>query len=279
MIVDQSRAISIDLNNTLRRGSACLELGRREPGRRALSLLFILLTLFLAPSAQAQEVYDPWEGMNRGIFWVNNKVDINLIEPIAKGYRWVLPQRARTGVTNFFRNLGYPVYLVSDLIQLDLTAAGKHTARFVVNTTLGVGGLMDIAGKNGLKHEVSDFGLALARWGVPDGPYFVIPFVGPSNVRDTLGFAVDRFLLHPSAIIGYASDADSSTEIGMGLTALEVINTRARLVDAIQSARDASVDYYSFVQGAYQQSREHEIKGLTLSEDDEFEDDFTVEAD
>jgi len=206
------------------------------------------------------EVWDPIEPVNRGIFWFNDRLDRNLLEPIAEGYDYIFPGFVKKGVKNFFINLRYPQYLLSDLIQFKFDQAGVHTGRFILNTTLGVGGLNDIAENTfGLEHHYEDFGTALGYHGVGEGPYLMLPLLGPSNVRDTIGEVVDG-AVNPVAILGYTDlDEDTVFAVDAGLRVLNIVNTRARLIEAVKTARESSVDYYLFVRSAFHQRRQGDI--------------------
>ena len=222
-------------------------------------LQFALMALCLLPYVAAaqsdSEVRDPLEKMNRGIFWFNDKADVYVIEPVARGYRYVMPNPLETGVHNFFNNLRYPVYLVSDLLQFKFTQMLEHTGRFVVNSTVGVAGLIDVGKHVGLPDHEEDFAIALAYHGVPPGPYLVLPFLGPSNLRDAVGLLADA-VLNPFYWVGRTDlHDDAQNALIYGSTALKAIDTRARLLDAVETAKESSVDYYLFVQGAYYQYR------------------------
>lgn len=203
----------------------------------------------------AAQVSDPLEGMNRGIFWFNDKLDVFILEPVARGYD-TFPKPVKDGVHNFFINIRSPIYVVSDLVQLKFSEAGNHTGRFLINSTIGVLGLIDVAKSFGMEHESEDFGVALGYHGVGEGPYIVLPLLGPSNLRDLFGRVVDIFL-NPI----YYADAisDSGTEISYGLTAVEAIDDRSNLLEAVESAKEASVDYYSFVKNSFHQHRQNLI--------------------
>ena len=202
-----------------------------------------------------EEVHDPLEKMNRGIFWFNDKADVYVFEPIAKGYDYITPNRVQHSVTNFFHNLRYPRYLVSDLVQFKFSQALEHTGRFLVNSTAGGLGLFDVASDMGLPENEEDFGLALAHHGVGPGAYVVLPVLGPSNVRDTVGTVVD-FFLDPFVIFGFTNvRAGIQDPIIYGAYGLKLVNTRAELLDAVDTAKSSSLDYYLFVQGAYYQHR------------------------
>ena len=221
-----------------------------------LSLHFVVAPALYTTEARAQEeVCDPLEDMNRGIFWFNDKADRYVLEPVARGYDWAMPDRAQRSVSNFFRNLRYPRYLVSDIVALEFGQALKHTGRFFVNTTFGVLGLFDVATDWGLPENENDFGLALASHGVGPGAYLMLPVMGPSNVRDAVGSAVD-FVLDPFTILGFTDvRAGIVDPVSIGATGVKTVNTRSSLIEAIDTARESSLDYYLFVQGAYYQHR------------------------
>ena len=234
----------------------------------------ILLYLFCSPAfAIAQQVHDPLEDFNRHIFWFNEQADHYVFEPVSTGYTKVVPSGVRRSVGNFFSNLSYPIRLVSDLVQLKFEQAGTHTGRFLINSTIGVAGLFDPAKSFGLEPHTEDFGSALGYWGVGEGPYLVLPFLGPSNSRDFVGSAVDYFL-HPFVWIGldssYHHDVDN---VIYGATAVDVVDLRASLQSAIDAGKEASTDYYSFVRGAYHQRRQGIIYDGNAPEADPFQDD------
>ncbi len=242
--------------------------------RLSLFSLLVCSLFLIATSVSAQEeVSDPLEGMNRGIFWLNDKLDRYVLEPVADGYDYVTPNFVQDGISNFFSNLRYPSLLLSDLIQLKFDQVATHTGRFVLNSTVGLGGLIDVASEVGLEEHDEDFGTALGHYGVPAGPYLVLPILGPSNFRDGFGRLVDN-LLDPLAWIAFSTASDSDAEwITFGAASLKVINTRAELDEAIEAARDASVDYYLFTQSAYYQYRDSVIHDKASTEDDPFADD------
>lgn len=202
-----------------------------------------------------QEIWDPLEGWNRGVFAVNDTLDVYLLEPIARGYDYVVPEVVQTGIGNFFENLGYPSYLVSDVVQLKFGQAAHHTGRFLVNTTAGLLGFIDVAKDLGLEAHKEDFGIALAYHGVPAGPYIVLPLFGPSNLRDGIGRLVDLFL-DPVFYLAYTDVDDTTvTAITFGLAGVRIVDQRAGLLEAVESGKESSLDYYTFVQSSYYQYR------------------------
>ena len=191
---------------------------------------------------------DPIEGFNRKMFWFNDKVDEWVLEPTATGWKFITPRRGRACVSNFFGNLRFPIVAMNDLLQGKFVDSASDVGRFLVNTTVGVAGLFDPATRFGLERHNEDFGQTLGVWGLSPGPYLVIPLLGPSNPRDLLGFGVDyAFSVTPFFIDEY---------ILIGVRALDIVNERALVLEEIRDAKEAALDYYSFVRDAYAQRRE-----------------------
>ncbi len=221
---------------------------------RILTLLFSI-TLVAFP-VQAQEVSDPFESVNRKVFWFNNQLDNYILEPVSKAYTWALPKPVRSSVRNFFSNLEYPIHLVSNLSQGKLDQVGNDTGRFLINSTFGILGLFDVAEKVGFEYHEEDFGTALGHWGLDGGPYLMLPLLGPSNVRDFTGTVVDYFL-HPLNWAQLDSSLSDDVDYSLiGVSVIQVVDTRSSLQQAIEAAKEASVDYYSFVKNAHHQRRQ-----------------------
>ena len=200
--------------------------------------------LLLTGAVQAQTA-DPWRQTNERIFQFNDYFDTILVRPIAQTYTTVLPRVVRQGIGNFFSNINDINVLVNDILQLKLADAASDSGRLLVNTTLGVGGIMDVATDLGLRKNQEDFGQTLGKWGVGSGPYVVLPVFGSSNVRDSFGLVLDT-LFNP---IQYAD-----SEIKIPLFLMDEINNRANLL-----ALDELVtgNRYLFVREAYNQNREY----------------------
>jgi len=198
-----------------------------------------------------QEKVDPWEGTNRKVFAFNEALDIHALEPVAREWDKIIPNQVQEWLTNFRSNLHYPIVFINDLFQAKAKAAAVETGRFLVNTTLGFGGLFDPATSWGLPRREQDFGLTLGHWGVDSGRFLVIPLLGPSTLRDLSGGVVD-------AGLGVASlgPITAGWYITAPLRAVQVINTRAAYLDIVAENRRAALDYYSFVRDAYLQHRE-----------------------
>lgn len=236
----------------------------------ASSLLFIC-SLFSTAHTLAEDVYDPIEPANRGVFWVNDKFDRWILSPLADTYDFLLPNFAQKSVRNFFLNLRYPSYLISDLIQLKFKQAGSHSARFLLNSTIGAAGLLDVATDWGFPDHYEDFGTALGHYGIGTGPYLVLPLLGPSNVRDGIGEVVDVFL-NPLFYVGSLNlKQREENAIQFGLLGLNFVQTRDHYREAIDSARAASLDFYIFSRQSYAQLRNNQISDGTTDAESEIE--------
>jgi phospholipid-binding lipoprotein MlaA len=211
---------------------------------------------------------DPWERMNRGTFRFNEGADRWVIEPVAKGMDFVLPDPVERSIRKFFDNSMIPVHFANALLQFKPVSAVEDLARFVVNTTIGIAGFFDPATDFGLEAHREDFGQTLGYWGVPPGPYLVLPILGPSNPRDTFGWIADQAsLVYPWFIPFYASSA-----IGVG----DKLNLRSLALDEIEAERKAALDYYVAVRNAYMSYRENQIRD---QEEDEADDDDLYDFD
>jgi phospholipid-binding lipoprotein MlaA len=197
---------------------------------------------------------DPWEDFNRNMYGVNDAADKAVLEPVARGYRAVAPQFVRTGVSNFLHNLGAPVILVNDVLQGEIGRAGVTVARFGINSTLGVLGLLDPATDFGFQRHDDDFGQTLAVWGVGPGPYLFVPLLGPTTVRDGAGHLVDLAFDPLNWARFRHADEVRAARIVVG-----AISTREELLDPVDAMRRTSIDPYSTVRATYQLTRESEI--------------------
>lgn len=238
--------------------------GHGRIGLRAVAVsLFLSVSLAgcaLPPSDPlAREAYkeanDPLEGLNRTVWGLNEAADILFLRPAAQVYREGVPEPVQTVVRNFLRNLSSPLVIANQLLQGDFQGASVATQRMFINTTAGLAGLFDVAAMNGLKYESEDFGQTLAVWGIPEGPYVVLPLFGPSNVRDALGRTVDT-LADPFRLYVTHKDHEELILIRGGANALE---TRAGLLEAVDDQRKNSLDYYATVRSLYRQHRTREI--------------------
>ncbi|MBS0291283.1 MAG: VacJ family lipoprotein [Proteobacteria bacterium] len=187
---------------------------------------------------------DPFEPYNRSMTTFNDNVDKAVLKPVATLYRDVTPSPVRTGVGNFFSNLGDAWSFVNNLLQWRGLEAYESLVRFGTNTFLGLGGLLDIASEAGIERHKQDFGLTLGRWGVPTGPYLVLPLLGPSTVRDTAGLSADLF-------VGDLLDRVHEVPVRNSLYALRFVDARASLLRTTTVLDEAALDPYSFTRDVY----------------------------
>jgi phospholipid-binding lipoprotein MlaA len=205
--------------------------------------------------AAYKEANDPLEGFNRAIFGFNEGTDILLFRPAAEIYRGVVPNPIRNGIRNFLRNLRSPLTIANELLQADWNGAEVATKRFLINTTVGIGGVLDVAADHDLPYKAEDFGQTLAVWGVPEGPYLVLPLLGPSNFRDTTGIAAEAF---GDPVNLWAANTDRDA-IPIGRAIAGALDARASLIEPIDDMRRNSLDYYASLRSLYRQNRISEI--------------------
>jgi phospholipid-binding lipoprotein MlaA len=198
---------------------------------------------------------DPLEGWNRQVFAMNQNFDHMVLKPTAEAYVSVVPETARTGVHNFLTNLDAPVTFANDVLQGEVDLAGQTVGRFGLNSTLGLGGLIDVATPAGLPYHSSDFGQTLGVWGVGDEPYLVVPLLGPTNPRDLAGYAADQFA-DPLNFIGIRT----YTYWALGRGALNILDARARSIDTLDQLEQGSVDTYASTRSLYRQYRRAHIQ-------------------
>jgi len=201
---------------------------------------------------------DPREGLNRTVFKVNDTVDTYALKPVAKGYKWAVPQPVRSSVTNFFSNIGDVYVAANELLQLKIADGVGDIMRVVINTVFGVGGLFDVATLAQLPKHSADFGVTLGHYGVPSGPYLVLPLLGPSTVRDATGLIVDYY--------GNPLSYVNPSSVSWALYGLNLVNTRANLLTTVDVLSAAAIDKYSFIRNAYLQRRRFLISGTDGSD-------------
>ncbi|RDX35921.1 VacJ family lipoprotein [Kangiella sp. HD9-110m-PIT-SAG07] len=231
-------------------------------------IIFLLAILLTACATTGDNPKDPYEERNRAVWEFNRSLDRAILKPVAEGYQYITPDPVETGVSNFFSNLGEVTTILNDILQGKFLKAGKDTGRFLINSTIGIGGLLDPATEMGIKQEEEDFGQTLAVWGFDSGPFLMLPFIGPSTVRDGSGFAIDSFVFYSP----YDELNDAQTE--WALRSLWLIDTRAQLLP-LEEQLEQSLDEYLMVRDAYLQRREFLIyDGRPPIEDEcEFEED------
>ena len=221
---------------------------------------------------RTQETEDPWENFNRGTFAFNQKFDKYLLAPLAKGYRLVLPSEIRTGVRNFLSNLSEPWSSINSALQGNFKNTGNTLARFVINSTLGILGIFDVATEIGFEKQKEDFGQTLAVHGVGPGPYLVLPFLGPSTVRDALG-KVTSIYADPVTLALERNNKDEWIWIGM---AIKGVDFREQNLEKIDNLNATSVDFYATLRSLYLERRSSMIRNQKIDDTDPFQD-FDVE--
>ena len=217
------------------------------------TILVILASSLLSSCATvtSPDDRDPWESFNRSIYEFNDGFDTAIGRPIAEAYKENLPGFVQTGVSNFFSNLDDVLVLLNDMLQFKFEQAARDFGRFLFNSTFGLFGLFDVATHMEMPKHDEDFGQTLASWGIGSGPYLVLPFLGPSNVRDTTGRVVDGFVDPVFAV--------EDDEARWGLIALRAIDKRASLLEATKLMEKSGIDPYVFMRNAYFQHRENLI--------------------
>jgi phospholipid-binding lipoprotein MlaA len=203
---------------------------------------------------------DPMETANRGVFAFNRQVDRWILDPVTRAYRFVVPKPARNAIARFFLNLGSTKTIVNDFLQLEWRDAGVSTTRLVVNSTLGLAGLFDVAEKMGLARHESDFGQTLALAGTPSGPYLVLPVLGPANVRDGVGVVVDGFFQPTYYILGPADLIIGPTEVLL-YSGSSGISAREQRFTELKALEESSIDFYAALRSGYFQDRIDAIWG------------------
>lgn len=206
------------------------------------------------PQTGNSEQVSALEEYNRAMFSFNNKLDKYIIRPVAKGYRAVTNEFVRQRVTNFFNNIEEPVSAVNHVLQGEFENSGNNLGRFVLNTTLGGVGLFDVAAKVGLEQKKTGFDETLADWCVPDGPFFILPVMGPSTPRAAAGFVVDGYS-SPMYWVAHESDGEDADAVYYGAVGLKYLNLMAENIKMLESLEEGSIDYYEAVKSAYLQNR------------------------
>ena len=214
-------------------------------------------------STKKEEIFDPLSGYNRLMTSFNDKVFINVLNPVAEGYAYITPETMRIGINNFFENILFPVRFSNNLLQLKFKNSSEELGRFLVNTLWGLGGFMDPATKElNMKAHKEDFGQTLGFYGVGEGFPIVLPFLGPSNVRDIVGLAADSYV-NPLTVTG---DSDLRYKIPntfleqVGIQTFDVINSTSLTLGEYESLRKDALDLYPFLRDIYSQARKKQIE-------------------
>ncbi|MGZ5017394.1 MAG: MlaA family lipoprotein [Methylobacter sp.] len=215
---------------------------------------------------------DPWEGWNRGAQEFNDDLDKNVVKPVAKGYKWITPKFVDDGITNFFSNLNDIGVTINDFMQLKLTQGGMDASRFLINTTAGVAGFVDVAKMIDLPKHNEDFGQTLGFWGVPTGNYLVVPFMGASSPREVVGAVGDALMNPLTYTFVFAGSGAAVSAVNAGAKSVDVADTRSDLMSTEKVVNEASGnDRYSFIKNAYQQRREYLLHDGNVPEENEIQ--------
>ncbi len=229
---------------------------RRSIGISVARIVSVCLSLLVLSGCAVKQAinddpHDPWEGYNRHVFAFNENVDAVLLKPVASVYQKVLPEPARRGIANVFSNLGELPNALNNTLQGDFAGSGSDVLRFLINSTLGMFGLFDPATSMGVIRQEEDFGQTLGVWGVGPGPYFMLPLLGPSTVRDFPGSVVG-LLIYPVNLI-------NDNDVRIALQATKAISDRAGFIDQEEILRELSPDFYQQLKGFYLSRREYLI--------------------
>ncbi len=224
--------------------------------KKQLAMVLASLLLLSGCASNPTNPDDPWEGWNRDVQGFNDDVDELILKPMATGYLHITNDPIDKGVTNFFSNIDDITVFINDILQFKLLQAGQDISRFVVNTTAGVAGFIDVASMIDLPKHNEDFDQTLAVWGVPEGPYLVLPFVGPSSPRGFVGLLGDA-ATDPTNYLFLAGTAASIASTGSGV--LDVTDERAGLMTTEKIVDEAALDRYEFIKNSYRQHRNYLI--------------------
>ena len=221
---------------------------------KMIKLLLICVLMIVVTGCATQANRDPLEGVNRAVYKFNDVADKAVIKPVATVYKAVTPSPLRTGVSNFFGNINTFISSINNLLQFKFANAFTEAGRFVINSTFGIAGLVDVAGMDKVPVHKEDFGQTLGQWGLGNGAYLVLPFLGPSSVRDASGIVVDTLAFDPITYI----DNPEPRNVVRGV---QFLDKRTQLLDAKDLLDNASLDPYAFTRDAYLQNRETMLHG------------------
>ncbi|MDD1611965.1 MAG: VacJ family lipoprotein [Methylococcaceae bacterium] len=237
----------------------------------------VLAALAAGCATTSLDKRDPWEGWNRDVQDFNDGLDDYVMKPVAKGYQWITPSFVDRGITNFFSNLGDIGVTINDLLQWKVAQSGQDGARFLVNTVAGVAGFVDVASMIDLQKHNEDFDQTLGYWGLPSGPYLVLPFFGPSSPRGVGGLIGDA-AMNPISYVGLGVSSGVSSAISGGLFAGNAVDMRADNLSSEKIATEAAVDRYDFFKNAYLQQREYLVHDGEIPLDEKHEE-YTFDID
>ncbi len=239
------------------------------------AVTLLLLGVNLSSCASFNNQQDPLESINRTVFEFNEVIDDKVLEPVARGYKWVVPDPIEMVVGNFFSNLNDVVVTANSILQLNFSSALASSTRVLINTTFGMLGMIDIASDISMASDIDiskrneDFGQTMGHYGVASGPYLVLPFLGPSSLRDAVGIGVDSFFADPVTTGVYLNSIDAAIRIPVG--GARALDTRAQLLDVEKTLEEAALDKYEFIRDAYLQRRHSLVHNGNLPSADEAE--------
>ncbi|XPV67392.1 MAG: VacJ family lipoprotein [Halarcobacter sp.] len=234
-----------------------------------ISLFFISFTCYAQDlenfenefSTPKKEIFDPLEGYNRSMTTFNDYVYTNILEPTAKGYAVVVPEPARIGISNFIYNIKFPIRFVNNILQFKLTNAVKELGRFTVNSTFGLLGFLDPASENlGMEKYDEDFGQTLGFYGIGGGFHVVLPFLGPSNLRDMVGIVGDGYVNPLNATSAMNYKIPENSEQTLGISVFKAVNNVSLNLGKYENIKKDAIDLYPFFRDTYNQKREKEIR-------------------
>lgn len=240
------------------------------------TLLILMAGLTLLSGCATQVNKDPFEGYNRAVYKFNDAADKAVLKPVATAYHTVTPSTIRKGISNFFNNLSTIRTVLNELLQFKFTEAFQSTGRFIINSTFGIAGLIDVASMDDIPQHNEDFGQTLGYWGVNSGPYIVLPILGPSTLRDTGGFMFDLVTSDPATYIRNSGDIRGSNQWRLAY----LISLRSDLLQTTDLIDQAALDPYVFMRDAYLQRREALVsdnKSVANTNDSDFGEWFDVE--
>lgn len=232
--------------------------------------VLILAALATGCATTYHDKRDPWESWNRDVQDFNDGLDDYVMKPVAKGYQWITPSFVDRGITNFFSNIGDIGVTINDLLQWKIAQGGQDGARLLVNTTAGVAGFIDVASMIDLHKHNEDFDQTLGFWGVPSGPYLVLPFFGPSTPRGVGGLIGDA-AMNPISYVDLGVSSGLATAISGGLFATNAVDMRADNLSSEKIATEAAIDRYDFFKNAYLQQREYLVHDGKIPQDEKHE--------
>lgn len=243
-------------------------------GNSKFGIVLIIAVMILSGCASTQHIEnerDPWQGFNRAMYGFNDGLDRAILKPAAQGYKAIAPEFVETGVRNFFENLDDVSVAVNNLLQGKVSNSFSDVGRVLVNSTIGVLGLFDVASSMGLTKHEEDFGQTLGAWGMDSGPYIVWPIFGPSTLRDTPSLVVDRVLLNPLTYV------EIKTLERVAVVAVDTVSVRAELLSLEETVDEISTDRYTFIREAYLDRRDFLVNDGAAPDDSDLYDELDDE--